>query len=577
MSRTEGQIRRAKLELAKRVQRYKYQSDPLLWLNERLGEPSSSFKWSEFPEYVDHEWDGDIDPLHTAWQTIADTLDNVRKGNQVDNTTSVGIESATGTSKTYWLSRLVYWFLDVCPNSLVITSAPSDDQLKLGLWSEISRIFPLIREKHPTAKKWKKRLVLDQYMDGDTSLTENSHHAVGFVTGTSSDKESEDKARGFHRQYMLIILEECTGIPHAILTAFQNTSTGSTNFIVGVGNPNNEHDTLHLFCEQENVKKLRVSAFDYPNIVMRNEKFAGAVTLKSIGDRTSVYGEDSPLWNAMVRGISPSQSTDALIRMEWVNKCWLTDDQPTIMFEGEPEITKPERHDFVSDGSYNAVGVDVANSEMGDKAATVWGKANLLLSYQEFQCPNATHLAYNLIYDETQLLEFGYTNYHIPTIHDYKIKGDCIGVDSVGVGVATINGLLDIPDLDSPLSLSGGEWKEVIPVLQQRLADGTEKEVPAYSFPNLRCQMYWELREDIRLGKVFFKLPKHLFIKLRKELTVIKYEADGTKIKVEAKGEIKKRLGGKSPNIADAVVYWNWTRKGYRVDRVFFMPLSAGE
>ena len=53
--------------------------------------------------------------------------------------------------------------------------------------------------------------------------------------------------------------------------------------------------------------------------------------------------------------------------------------------------------------SYNAVGVDVANSPNGDKAALACGRRNVLCEVQEFYCKNATHLAYNLFMSNEEL------------------------------------------------------------------------------------------------------------------------------------------------------------------------------
>ena len=549
--------RQALEERARRAMQRKWQSNPLLWLEDRLGEPSNYFKWSEFYEGINHQWDGDEDPLYNAWMNLANSLTAGREGRVDEVESKVALESATGTSKTFFLARLVYWFLDVCPDSLVVTSAPSETQLKLGLWSEIGRLFARVKAKHPNAKKWKQRLVLDVFANSETGQLEDAHHAVGFITGTNADEESANKARGFHRKYMLIILEECTGIPHSILTAFQNTCTGTFNFIVAVGNPDNEHDTLHIFSEQTNVVNYRISALDYPNVVLKNEVFAGAVSINSILDRTKVYGKDSPLWSAMVRGISPKQSSDALIRSEWIIACKAKEENPSP-----------------TDDSYNAVGVDVANSQNGDKAALVWGRGNVLDHTEEFQCPNATDLGYNVLTDAGELLEKGWDDYNTRSVKDYDIEVGCIGIDAVGIGVATVNAVAAYTG-EEPLALQGGYWKEVIPT-KEIMIGYERKEEPMYKFQNLRGQMFWELREDLRLGNVLIDLPKHLFDKLLKELTVIKYSSDGTVIQIESKARIKKRLGGKSPNIADAAAYWNWTRKGYRLSRIGFAAMSGG-
>jgi len=542
----------ALIELARRKQLEYWRLNPLKWLEERLGENPRDFKWSEMKGFEKHQWDGDKDCLASVWELFGDALSASANG-EIPDWRFAAIESATGTGKTYFLARLVLWFLDTNRNSLVVTSAPSETQLKMGLWSEIANLFPKIKKSRPYSEKWKLRVAMD-IKQKDLA---DSWHAIGFVTGTNANEESSNRARGFHRKNMLIILEECTGIPPSILTAFQNTCTANANFILGVGNPNNEFDTLHRFATQDNVRNFRLSAFDHPNIVLKKEHFSGAVTETSLKDRSSTYVEGSAFWNAMVRGICPTTSVDSLVNLKWM--------EAVLNIDVEPEF----------ETETDAVGVDVANSTNGDKGATAWGHGSKLTDMFEFVCPNATHLGYNLILDDVSLADNGYLNYGLPTIGvDYDIPQEYIGIDAVGVGVATVNALLD-EDI-TPESLQGGQWKEVIPTVEKVL-DGNTVEVPMYKFPSLRSQMYWEFREDIRLKKLSICIANpEMRNQLIKEATIPKYDVSRGYITVESKESIRKRLG-KSPNVLDCAVYWNWIRKGYRVNpQTFYVNLSGG-
>lgn len=554
MSSNSQLVRLLKEEKLKRLLNEAYRKDPLFWLEHRLGEKRTSFEWSKLGEqYEGHTWDGDMDPLAEAWRALAQSYIDISEGRE-PSYRNVGIEAGTGTSKTYMLARIVVWFMDVFENSLVVTSAPKQDQLKIGLWSEISMIMHKVRKFRPKSFMYKLRLVMDDTQlkdlneDEDEILKSQAWQAIGFVAGVGQEEESATKARGFHRQHMLIILEECTGMPMPVMKAFENTCTGQHNLMLAVGNPNNANDPLHQFCIRPTTKHYRVSALDYPNIVLNKELFSGAVTNVSLTERKEVYGEHSPFYDAMVRGISPAQSEDSLIRLEWIKQCI------------DNEIENDETH--------NAVGVDVANSIAGDKAALAWGQKATLLELQEFQCKNATDLAYNLLYSDMELAELGYVNYGTNTIKNYDIQGDCIGVDSVGVGVATVNAFLS-KNLEVQ-SLSGGIWEEAIPV-------DSQSKKPMYKFQTLRAQMYWELREDLRLKRINIHVQdKQRLNDLIKELVIPKFDPSGGFIAVEKKESIKQRLGGKSPNLADAVVYWNWTRKGYRLNRYGLAAIFGG-
>lgn len=502
-----------------------YKKDPLFWLEDRLGESPDNIKWSLHPEYANHKWDGDKDPLHLAWSSIAQSK-------------WVGVEAATGTSKTYTLARIVLWFLDTYEDSLVVTSAPKEAQLKLHLWSELQKIFPRF-------KKFRKQADLQSlklYVEGLGGEDEDADYAkswmaVGFIAGTGAEEQSATRAQGFHRKHMLIIVEETPGMPAAIMTAFKNTSTGGHNIILAVGNPDSQLDPLHMFCSLQNVVHVRISAYDFPNIVLKREHIPGAVTLESIERRAIEYGKGSMMYNSRVRGISPAESTEALIKLSWIMESRHRKDSSTM------------------ESGWGAMGVDVANSESGDKAAIAWGDNSRLVGLKTFTCPNATHLAYNLLWPDVVLQERKMHVYGLPKLNELCYVDDCVGVDTVGVGVATFNAFHD--EGVGVVSLQGGQWDDAIPLDEDGKA--------MYKFANLRAQMWYMLREDLRKGHISIDVEDEAtYVQLCRELTAPKIEITDNTIKIESKKTVRQRLGA-SPNLADAVVYWNWLRKGYRM------------
>jgi hypothetical protein len=84
------------------------------------------------------------------------------------------------------------------------------------------------------------------------------------------------------------------------------------------------------------------------------------------------------LYKSRIRGISPEQSKMAMIRMEWLERA-------AKNYE-DPEIRKR-----MSIG-VKARGVDVANSESGDKAAIARFQGSVLYEVESFQCPDANDL-----------------------------------------------------------------------------------------------------------------------------------------------------------------------------------------
>jgi hypothetical protein len=449
------------------------------------------------------------------------------------------------TGKTHTLAFIALWFLDCFEDALVITSAPKEDQLKLNLWGEINRLFNDFKKVRTNAVLTK--LMLKAEGANELSPYNDTHQMIGFVAGSGADEESANKARGFHRKNMLIIFEETPGMNSAIITAFKNTCTGENNVILAVGNPDNEYDQLYKFSSLNNVHSFRISAFDYPNVVVGKEIYAGAVTRSSIERRKAeLKTEDHPQWLSSVRGITPKNDTYALIKSDWVDAAYIRGTK----FNSEI-VTDKE--------GYNSCGVDVAQSINGDEAATAYFQSNVLKAIYEFTCPNATDLAYNLIFDDDRLIMEKRYIYNCGKLSDFDIMPQCIGVDTVGVGVATLNAFrqegLEVT------SLFGAAWNEAI--VTETDEKGNEK--PMYKFANLRSQMYYEARQDFMHGRIIIDIDEKMFEKLKNEICAIRWEKNDNAIAIEKKSDIKKRIGGKSPNLADAFVYANWVRKGYKM------------
>jgi len=475
-----------------------YRKNPLIWLEERFKENASDFKWSLLKGYQEHCWDGDKDPLSEAWQALA-------------NGQWAAVLSCTGSGKTYLLPRIICWFLDCWEDSLVVTTAPKEDQLKLLLWAEMSKCFNKFQKIRPNAELGSLSLRLG-------SKTERkSWMAIGFTAGVAASEQSTVKAQGFHRKDMLIIFEETPGMPEPTMKAFENTSIGEHNLIFAVGNPDHQNDPLYKFAQKKSVKSFRISAYDHPNAVLKENLIPGAVTLKSIEQRKQDYGEDSPFFQSRVRGIAPAQSVDSLIRLEWVQRAFKSETQ--------------------KDGTSNACGIDVANSPLGDYACIAWGEENRLIKIDRFKSNDAS-----LIADKVQ------TEMKI-----YKVPESSIGLDVVGVGVSTLNRFHAL-NMQSITPLQGGQWDEAVPCIDGR---------PIYRFSSLRCQMYWELREDLRMNLICFDLTADEMELVKNELIVPKWSTRSGTIYLEPKEEIKKRLGH-SCDVSDAVAMWNFVRKRHR-------------
>jgi len=477
-------MRREKLALLElKEQRARWRRSPLLYIEERLGIDVATIDWNRNEEYKEHKWDGTENPLVKICEGLA-----VSKW--------MAVESATGTGKTFLAACLVFWFLECFENSLVVTTAPKEQQLTLHLWKEIAQLYKKIKRGELLRLMYRMKQGNDEWL------------AVGFVSGTRADEDISTKGQGFHRKDMLFILEETPGISQKNIDAFLNTSTSPHNLILALGNPDHKLDTLHKFSQLHNVEHIRISAYDHPNVVKKNSNFiAGACTIEGIARINARYGKENPISLSRTRGICPEESSDSLIRLEWLEK---------VNENFERQQIEGMRGD-------KALGVDVANSFDGDKAAICEGVGNCLVKCEDFVCPDSNQLGHRVALK----------------IKEENIKSERVGVDGVGVGAGTINVL--------------NEYGLCVKNIQ-----GAEKPVKTgelENFQNLRSQIWWQLREDIRNGLVAIKRDDDIYA----DLLTPKWNINNGKICIEKKEEMKKRLG-RSPNKGDAVAYWNWAR-----------------
>ena len=461
----------------------------LAFFEEELKIPRQYFDWNLIKQYYNYTWDGTSNAIHQMCLCV-------------QNGKWTAVEGGTGTSKTFTAACIALWFLRCFKNSVVVTTAPKQQQLELHIWKEISKLKPRINWGQLGTLKLRMKEDSDEWL------------MIGFVAGVRASEQemSATKAQGFHAEHMLIIFEETPGISQAILNAFMNTSVAPHNVILALGNPDHQLDTLHKFSKLPNVEAIRLSGYDVPNVVIGDPSFIpGGQTREGLQRMESIYhGKDSPLYLSRARGISPEQSTDSLIRLEWIR-----------------EAQKRERP---KDGT-PALGADVANSLGGDEAAIAFGYGGVLTEMESASCPNANRFGESLWMRMKQ----------------NKINPEFVGVDGVGVGAGAVNELKRLGVFVYDIQ-SGSAAIEL-------MKNGVQL---SETFNNLRSQMWWQARMDFQDERSDLSIMVD-DDELVADLISPKYKIEGGKIKVESKDEIKKRLG-RSPNKGDAFVYWNWVR-----------------
>lgn len=487
-----------------------YQTDPIGWAEDKLGIPRYTMDWSLAPGYYDangvqiHEWDGTVNPIKVMMEAIRDWKD-------------CAVEAGTGTNKSYTAAIIILWFLACFKDAEVYTFAPTEDQLKLYIWKNIQALWPRFQAHFPTAEL----TTLTIRMYGGTTERWSAH---GKPVQLRAGEDVATRAAGMHAEHMLLVYEEMQGMDASVPAAGKNTCTAPHNLRLGLGNPNHQMDTLHQMTKEAGVVAVRISALDHPNVVSGDAGLIpGATSISSIERRRIDYGESSPVYQSRVRGISPDQPSDALIRKEWLDRAaarW---------------AARKAAGDFAKVYS-TGKGVDAANSEHGDKGAICDFMDNAVIRLEAFHCPDANVLGAQ-VYREAR---------------SDRLDAQRIGVDAIGVGAGTVNELRRLGMVVNAIYSGNPAMRMVAKDEDGRLVEWSPD---ANLFLNLRAQMYWQARVDLQNDVIDVEYDKELW----EELTVVTFQDDGKVTALEKKEKLRKLLH-RSPNKADAFVYANWVR-----------------
>jgi hypothetical protein len=156
------------------------QTDPVQWVSEKLN---------------DQMWD--------MQQTI---IESVR-----DNPKTT-VRSCNGIGKSWVAGRVALWFLNSFPYSIVLTTAPTGRQVEKLIWKEIRTAYSKATEKLGGT-------LLPR--SPELQIVQEQWYASGFATN------DESRFQGYHEDYILIIVDEGSGVPESIFTAIEGCLTSN--------------------------------------------------------------------------------------------------------------------------------------------------------------------------------------------------------------------------------------------------------------------------------------------------------------------------------------------------------------
>ena len=222
----------------------------------------------------------------------------------------ISIMSGQGTGKDAWTAWTIIWFMTCFPWPKVAATAPTQHQLKDVLWSEIGK---WMNRRRPDGSFYFIMREMFQLQSDKLFLKEAEGKRWFAVARTTNAKSAADEQAetlaGLHEDYMMLVVDEASGVPDPVFRPFEGTMTGKCNFGVLIFNPTRStgYAVQTQLRDRERWLCLRWNAEE-----------SDIVTRESIDDKAKRYGKDSNFYKIRVLGLPPTTEENVLIPYDWV-------------------------------------------------------------------------------------------------------------------------------------------------------------------------------------------------------------------------------------------------------------------
>lgn len=254
-----------------------WKRDPVQWIGQALGEVT----WSKQREIA------------------ASVRDNRR----------TAVHSCHDVGKSYIASRTAAWWLSSHRpgEAFVVSTAPTFRQVRNILWREIGRAHRKGR------------------LPGRVNQTEwwLDDEIVGF--GAKPDDTDPAAFQGIHARYVLVVIDEACGVPEALWDAADALITNTDSRMLAIGNPDDPGSHFAKVClPGSGWNVVHVDAYDSPAFTgesIPEELAALLISRVWVEERRLAWGEDSPIFQAKVRGRFSKDSEFGVIPASSLARC----------------------------------------------------------------------------------------------------------------------------------------------------------------------------------------------------------------------------------------------------------------
>ena len=255
----------------------------------------------------------------SLWEREVEILQSIKTHRRT------AVKACHGVGKTFTIAVAALWWLARYPEGIVLTTSPTQRQVRTQLWTEIHRHVERAKVPYPKLKTT------------ELKFRDDNNFAIGFSTNQA------ENFQGYHGKYVLIIADEAPGIESGIWDAVAGTMAGGKVHIVMAGNPTVPSGAFFdAFTKERGLWHcITIDAFDSPNLkglkleeLLQLDPTEGGpldqnpvpylVTKRWVYDQHLAWWHgsesSSPIWMSRVRAEFPDQAQNALVKMPWLER-----------------------------------------------------------------------------------------------------------------------------------------------------------------------------------------------------------------------------------------------------------------
>lgn len=454
----------------------------------------------------------------------------------------VAIRGPHGLGKTFLASVLVHHAVLTSENDCKVpTTASAWRQLEKYLWPEINKLEKLIAWHVVGRPKYDRR---SEFLQLSIKIKDRDVEAFALASDDHTTLE------GAHATLVMFVFDEAKTIPvptwDAVEGAFSSEGLSdeykALAFAISTpGDPSGRFYDIHSH-------KPGYEDWTTRHVTIGEAIAAGRISEAWVEQRRRQWGEDNPVFQNRVLGEFADNTEDGVIPLSWINAAIARGQRdsinainlqerneleaqngsngahppPTGGIEPISEDSEISRRGIDSINAIRYAGVDVAR--MGRDSTVIARRIALVLeNIDQFRKSPTTETAGRVS--------------NLCRNHVINIE-----MDGYGAGVYDILKERGIPNL-RPIHPNAKTWKT--------------DQSGELTFLNTRAAMWWNMRELLDpANNTGIVLPDHP--EMVADLVTPRWSTTSTgKIKIEAKVDLKKRLG-RSPDVGDAVCLAFW-------------------